>query len=73
MVISLLLFARAFSREPSWTLAGRLSLLTAAIVLSCFIAMAIPDLQEFRGLWQRIAELSIFSWLLLVVIKAVRQ
>lgn len=70
MAISLLLFALAFIRDVHWKAVGWLSLLSAVVVLFSFGALATPELQHLRGLSQRIAEISIFAWLLVVVIRA---
>lgn len=72
MTVSLSLFALAFIRDSRWKTVGWLSLLVAAIVLFCFGALATPELQDLRGLSQRIAEISLFAWLLLTVNNAVR-
>lgn len=64
--ISLLLFAGALIRRPPWRKVGWLSLLTAIVVLVCFTFLIIPDFQSWRGLWQRVAEGAIFSWLFIV-------
>jgi hypothetical protein len=58
----LLLLGSAFRGSPDWRSLAPVCVVSAAFVAAGFVAMLMPDLDSFRGLSQRVAESSIFSW-----------
>ena len=61
--VSLLLFTVVFWREKSWRWLAILSAALGAMVLLGLIMMALPQQHVWRGGWQRLAEISLFSWM----------
>ncbi len=64
--ISLGLFAAAFWRMPSWRWLSTLSATLGVLILFALVMMATPQQQMWRGGWQRLAEVSLFGWLIVV-------
>lgn len=59
----LLLLGAAFRGSAGWRSLARMCVVAAGLVGAGFFALLVPDLGSVRGLSQRVAEASIFSWL----------
>lgn len=71
-ILALFTFAWAFKVRSRPGLAV-LSLIAATLVVSGFLLMIGADWQMSRGLWQRVADYSIFVWMLVVSIVLIRS
>ncbi len=63
--VSLLLFAVVFWQADSWRWPAILSAALGAVVLVGLIMMALPQQRIWRGGWQRLAEISLFGWMVM--------
>lgn len=62
-LVGLLLLGAALRRSPVWRSLALACLASAGILGLGFLCMLVPGLGPVRGLSQRVAEASIFSWL----------
>lgn len=67
---SLFLFAGIFRAHPAWRSLWPTALGLGVALLVVLGFMATPDLEVWRGAWQRMAEGILFGWLLLLTLRA---
>ena len=63
--VSLLLFAVVFWQADSWRWLAILSAALGVVVLAGLVMMTLPQQHIWRGGWQRLAEISLFSWMVI--------